>query len=164
MITSHFPWGPWPFSLIFYIAKQTTKKVCMQTWIPLQPNLIVLSSFFVLIALLLWLLYFAIYCMYIYWFNHWEHATFEKYLCCAIRFFFFFWGGVSVSLFAFLLLFFFFFFLMCLIVKILNLTITDEDVSKSTLRDLNARDLSKQAESCNAQCGKILKGPSSLKV
>ena len=53
---------------------------------------------------------------------------------------------------------------MCLIVKILNLTITDEDVSKSTLRDLNARDLSKQAESCNAQCAKILKGPSSLKV
>ena len=49
-------------------------------------------------------------------------------------------------------------------VKILNLTITDEDVSKSTLRDLSARDLSKQAESCNAQCGKILKGPSSLKV
>ena len=41
---------------------------------------------------------------------------------------------------------------------------TDEDVSKSTLRDLNARDLSKQAESCNAQCGKMLKDPSSLKV
>ena len=46
------------------------------------------------------------------------------------------------------------------IVRILNLVIT----SKSTLRDLNARDLSKQAESCNAQCGKMLKGPSSLKV
>ena len=42
--------------------------------------------------------------------------------------------------------------------------ITDEGVSKSTLRDLNARDLSKQVESCNAQCGKILKGPNSQKV
>ena len=42
--------------------------------------------------------------------------------------------------------------------------ITDEGVSKSTLRDLNARDLSKQVESCNARCGKILKGPNSLKV
>ena len=158
MITYDFPSGPWPFSLIFYIAKQTTKKVCMQTWIPLQPNLIVLSNFFVLIALLLWLLYFSIYCMCVYiyiyiWFNHWEHATFEKYLCCAILFF---GGGGSISIFAFL----FFLFLMCFIVRILNLMIT----SKSTLRDLIARDLSKQAESCNAQCGKMLKGPSSLKV
>ena len=42
--------------------------------------------------------------------------------------------------------------------------ITDEGVSKSTLRDLNARDLSKQVESYNTQCGKILEGPSSLKV
>ena len=49
---------------------------------------------------------------------------------------------------------------MCLIVRILNLMIT----SKSTLRDLNARDLSKLAESCNAQYGKMLKGLSSLKV
>ena len=31
-------------------------------------------------------------------------------------------------------------------------------VSGSTLGDKNALDLSRQAESCNAQCGKILKG------
>ena len=79
---------------------------------------------------------------------------------CVVQSFFLGGGVLSVSLFTFLL----FFFLMCLIVKILNLMITDEGVSKSTLWDLNARDLSKQVESCNAQCGKILKGPNSLKV
>ena len=37
-------------------------------------------------------------------------------------------------------------------------------VSSSTLRDQNALDISRLAESCNAQCGKIWKGRVNLKV
>ena len=37
-------------------------------------------------------------------------------------------------------------------------------VSGSTLRDQNALDISRLAESCNAQCGKIWKGRVNLKV
>lgn len=42
IILDHF------FLLIFYIAKQTMKKGCIQNWIPLQPNLIVLTKVTVL--------------------------------------------------------------------------------------------------------------------
>ena len=95
---------------IFYVAKQNKEGV--------HANLN-LSNYF---ALLLWLLYFSIYCLFFFFFffrlavGNMQHL---RNICVVQSFFLFIFvgGGGSISIFAFL---FFFFFLMCLIVKILK--------------------------------------------
>ena len=70
-------------SLGFCIAKQSTIKVIIQAWIPLQPNLNVLTRltflfYFLLITLLLWLqFFFGLLCSFL-WFNYWEVLDLDR--------------------------------------------------------------------------------------
>ena len=66
-----------------------------------------------------------------------------------------------------ILWFFFFIFLFVYVVYCYDIKFNVEAYlcfSGSTLRDQNALYLSRQAETCNAQCGQIWKGPINLKV
>ena len=101
----------------------------------------------------------------------WDFYMLWKSVCVYLYISFFFFLGVNFLVF-FCCLFIYIYIYICIYVYLFIVYCHDIKfnveanlcVSGSTLRDQNALDISRLAESCNAQCGKIWKGRVNLKV
>ena len=97
----------------------------------------------------------------------WDFYMLWKSVCVYlyISFIIFFWESIFWSLFIVCLYIYIYIYIFIVYFHDIKFNVeANLCVSGSTLRDQNALDISRLAESCNAQCGKIWKGRVNLKV